>query len=113
MARLMTIFLGCDHTTNHNTAVEMSGGWRAAPCHWCSEALGYEVMVEVTGKPDLGSARVIEDVHEHYNHSLGMVVRSRRHLKSIQREFGFTDYQPSQDTRERLKYGLEKQQHGR
>lgn len=42
------------------------------------------------------------DIPEHYNPSLGTAVRGRTHLKSLQRELGTSDYEPSPKMKERL-----------
>lgn len=39
------------------------------------------------------ATQVIADIPEHMNDSIGMVVRGRRHLKALQHEFGFQDYE--------------------
>lgn len=103
------VFLGCEHTAQDRAVVTITpGNWKAARCPWCEG----NPMVEVIGRPETGP-QVIPDLGEHYNHSLGEVVRSRRHLQSLQKQHDCHDYEPTSDGRERLKYGREKLLHGR
>lgn len=57
-----------------------------------------------------GGVGVIPDLGEHYNPTIGagVVVTSRRHLQSLQRQHGLVDFEPSSGTREALRYGREK-----
>lgn len=49
-----------------------------------------------------GAVHVLPDIPEHYNLSLDLVVRGRRHLASLQRSLGCRDFEPSAAARERL-----------
>lgn len=87
------VFLACGHYT-HDVAFD--GG--ALECPWgCGtqkrddEPL-QQFTSDITGDP----------VTEHYNHSLGEVVRSRTHLRRIQKTHGTEDFRPSPEMKDRI-----------
>jgi hypothetical protein len=45
-----------------------------------------------------GSVYVIPDFPEHYNHSLGMVIKNRAHHRQIQRERHLQDWEPTNNS---------------
>ena len=45
-------------------------------------------------RADLTAPGVIPDIPEHFNLSIGEVVRNRAHLRQIQKERGLQDYEP-------------------
>ena len=45
-----------------------------------------------------GNAAVVDDFPEHFNISLGEVVKSRQHLRNIQKERGLQDYEPTRNS---------------
>jgi hypothetical protein len=54
---------------------------------------------------------VIPDLHEHYNASLGTVVRGRAHLKQLQHDLGCQDYEPTPSMQEKLNLSRDKLRH--
>lgn len=52
--------------------------------------------------------QAIPDLPEHYNNSLGEVVRSRRHLKDLQRATDSVDYEPTPKQKERDAYAQDR-----
>lgn len=45
-----------------------------------------------------GGASVIPDFPEHFNVSIGEVVKNRAHLRQIQKERGLQDYEPTRNS---------------
>lgn len=61
---------------------------------------GYRVNEYAVTPPNVAA-----DYVEHFNHSLGQVVKGRRHLKDIQRRNGCQDYVPTPEMAEKHKRG--------
>jgi hypothetical protein len=55
--------------------------------------------------------QVIPDIPEHYNVTIDERVRSRAHLREIQRTKGYQDYEPRGDQRARMDYALKRARH--
>ena len=58
-----------------------------------------------------GAPQVIPDIPEHYNVTLDQPIRSRQHLKDVQREGGFRDYEPQGDQLARHKEFQRRRRH--
>jgi hypothetical protein len=62
-------------------------------------------------KPGHGVPQVTPDVPEHMNVSFGCVVRSRRHLRDLQKATDSVDYEPSKAQKERDAYARDRMRH--
>lgn len=62
------------------------------PCRQCSEVANYNVTATFKG-----SLASIPDIDVHFNQSFGEVVKSRRHLRDLQKRHDTRDYQPIRD----------------
>ena len=49
-------------------------------------------------KPGVGALSVIPDFPEHFNVSMGCVVKNRAHHRAIQRERGLQDWEPTNNS---------------
>jgi len=55
--------------------------------------------------------QAMPDLPEHYNNSLGEVVRGRRHLKQLQRDTDSVDYEPTAKQKERDAVARDRMKH--
>lgn len=77
------------HVNEEFRAVEERSLRRRCSTRGCRRKAWRDVHAERTSR-----RHVIADIPEHYNRSTDCVIRSRRHLREIQRQRGLTDYDP-------------------
>jgi len=64
----------------------------AIPCATCGQPATRAVVLPT----------IRADIPEHFNETLGMTVRGRTHLKTLQHDLGCQDFEPSSKLREEL-----------
>lgn len=71
---------------DHGNTVHADKPPRTIKCYWCGKTA--RRVREAPHK----TVYVTPDVPEHFNIGLDMPVRSRRHLRDLQKRYGFQDY---------------------
>jgi len=81
----------CYDCPDHGSRIKLPEGKkppRSIRCSWCGRRAKF-----VGGPPTLGIVQVTPDIPEHWNMSLNEPVRSRRHLRDLQKIHGTHDYE--------------------